>query len=85
MWGIIISIVMAILIGIIGDSLVRHDMPGGVLGSMIAGFVGAWVGAYLFGSWGPEIAGFAVIPAIIGTMLFVFVLGLLGSAFRKAA
>ncbi|KIL36842.1 hypothetical protein SD71_05405 [Cohnella kolymensis] len=85
MWGIIISIVMAVLIGIIGDSLVRHDMPGGVLGSMIAGFAGAWVGAYLFGSWGPEIAGFAVIPAIIGTMLFVFVLGLLGSVLRRAA
>ncbi|GIO11271.1 UPF0410 protein YdaS [Cohnella xylanilytica] len=85
MWGFVISVLMAILIGIIGDSLVRSRMPGGVFGSMIAGFAGAWLGALLLGSWGPVIAGFAVIPAIIGAALFVFLLGLLGQALRKAA
>jgi uncharacterized membrane protein YeaQ/YmgE (transglycosylase-associated protein family) len=83
MWGILICILMAIIIGIIGDALVRHQMPGGLLGSMLAGFAGAWIGARLFGSFGPVIAGFAIIPAIIGTMLFVFVLGLLGSSLRR--
>lgn len=85
MWGIIISIVMAIIIGFIGDALVGNNMPGGLLGSMIAGFVGAWIGASLFGSWGPQIAEFAVIPAILGTAIFVFLLGLLSRLFRRAA
>ncbi|GAK42720.1 GlsB/YeaQ/YmgE family stress response membrane protein [Paenibacillus urinalis] len=85
MWGIIISIVMAIIIGLIGDALVGHNMPGGILGSMIAGFVGAWIGSLLFGDFGPIIADFAVVPAIIGTAIFVFILGLIGKLFRRAA
>ncbi|MBD7970701.1 GlsB/YeaQ/YmgE family stress response membrane protein [Paenibacillus gallinarum] len=85
MWAIILSIVMAILIGLIGDALVGHNMPGGILGSMIAGLVGAWIGTMLFGDFGPVIADFAVVPAIIGTAIFVFLLGLIGKLFRKAA
>ncbi|OAB45838.1 GlsB/YeaQ/YmgE family stress response membrane protein [Paenibacillus antarcticus] len=85
MWGLIISIVMAIIIGFIGDALVGNKMPGGIIGSMIAGFVGAWIGASLFGSFGPKIGGFAVVPAILGTAIFVFLLGLLSRLFRRAA
>lgn len=83
MWGIIISIVMAIIIGIIGDAVAGHNMPGGVIGSMIAGFVGAWVGAWLFGNWGPVIGSFAVVPAILGTAIFVFILGLISRLFSR--
>lgn len=85
MWGIIISIVMAIIIGIIGDALVGHDMPGGIIGSMIAGFIGAWLGPMILGAWGPVIGGFAIVPAIIGTAVFVFLLGLVAKMFRRAA
>ncbi|AHV99050.1 GlsB/YeaQ/YmgE family stress response membrane protein [Paenibacillus sp. 7124] len=85
MWGIIISIIMAIVIGIIGDAIAGGDMPGGIIGSMIAGFIGAWVGAYLFGSFGPVVGNFAVIPAIIGTALFIFLLGLISRLLRRAA
>ncbi|GIP40025.1 UPF0410 protein YdaS [Paenibacillus sp. J31TS4] len=76
MMSVLISIIMAIIIGFIGDALVRSDMPGGVIGSMIAGFVGAWIGNLLLGSWGPTIGGFAIFPAIIGAALFVFLVGL---------
>ncbi|AOZ93486.1 GlsB/YeaQ/YmgE family stress response membrane protein [Paenibacillus crassostreae] len=85
MWSILISIVMAIIIGFIGDALVGNHMPGGILGSMIAGFVGAWIGVWLFGSWGPQLGGFAVVPAILGTAIFVFLLGLLSQLFRRTA
>ncbi|GAB6927221.1 hypothetical protein JCM10914A_12040 [Paenibacillus sp. JCM 10914] len=84
MWGIIISIVMAMIIGIIGDALAGHEMPGGVIGAMIAGFVGAWLGPWLFGAWGPIIGEFAIVPAIIGTAIFVFLLGLVARLLRRA-
>lgn len=80
MWGM-----MAIIIGIIGDALVGHEMPGGIIGSMIAGFIGAWLGPWLFGAWGPVIGGFAIVPAIIGTAIFVFLLGLVAKLFRRTA
>ncbi|ANE48097.1 hypothetical protein SY83_19420 [Paenibacillus swuensis] len=85
MWSLLISIIMAIVIGLIGDALVKNDMPGGIIGSMIAGFVGAWLGNLLLGSWGPDIGGFAIVPAIIGAALFVFLLGLIFRMVRKTA
>ncbi|MVP02329.1 GlsB/YeaQ/YmgE family stress response membrane protein [Paenibacillus lutrae] len=84
MIGLIITIIMAVVIGIIGDAIVRSNMPGGIIGSMIAGFVGAWLGALLLGNWGPQIGGFAVIPAIIGAALFVFLIGMISRAFNRS-
>ncbi|KIL39848.1 hypothetical protein SD70_17450 [Gordoniibacillus kamchatkensis] len=77
MLSVIISIVIAIVIGYIGEALVKFSMPAGILGAMIAGFVGSWLGTLLLGSWGPVIAGFPVVPAIAGAALFVFLLGLI--------
>ncbi|HEY0827161.1 MAG TPA: GlsB/YeaQ/YmgE family stress response membrane protein [Bacilli bacterium] len=77
MIGLIISIIMAIIIGFIGDAIVKSSMPGGVIGSMVAGFIGAWLGSLLLGGFGPVVGGFAIIPAIIGAALFVFLVGLI--------
>jgi uncharacterized membrane protein YeaQ/YmgE (transglycosylase-associated protein family) len=75
--GLLISIVMAIIIGYVADFFVKGSMPGGIIGSMIAGFAGAWLGSYLFGSFGPVIAKFAIIPAIIGAVIVIFLVGLI--------
>ncbi|KZZ83777.1 MULTISPECIES: GlsB/YeaQ/YmgE family stress response membrane protein [Bacillaceae] len=72
----IVSIIVALVIGWIGDLLVKGSMPGGIIGSIIAGFAGAWLGHGLFGTWGPDIAGFAIIPAIIGAAIVVFIVQL---------
>jgi uncharacterized membrane protein YeaQ/YmgE (transglycosylase-associated protein family) len=73
--GWLISIVMAIIIGFIANIFVSKTMPGGIIGSMVAVFVGAWLGSLLFGSFGPVVGGFAVVPAIIGAILFIFLVG----------
>ncbi|CAG7645597.1 GlsB/YeaQ/YmgE family stress response membrane protein [Paenibacillus allorhizosphaerae] len=85
MVSLLITIIMAIVIGAIGSAIAPGAMPGGIIGSMIAGFAGAWLGALLLGSWGPVIGGFAVIPAIVGAALFIFLIGLLAKAFRGRA
>ncbi len=85
MWGIIISIVLAIIIGVIGNALAGDNMPGGIIGAAIAGFIGAWLGALVFGNFGPVIGGFAIIPAILGTTIFVFLLGLVSGLLRRSA
>jgi uncharacterized membrane protein YeaQ/YmgE (transglycosylase-associated protein family) len=83
MWSIIIIIIVAMVIGSIGDAIAGGSMPGGFIGAVIAGFAGAWLGTYVLGVWGPVIAGFAIIPAIIGAALFVFIIGLLGRLLRS--
>ncbi|MGY0569365.1 GlsB/YeaQ/YmgE family stress response membrane protein [Bacillus safensis] len=77
MLGFLISLVVAIVIGLIGGALAGGSVPGGWIGSMIAGFVGAWIGHGLLGTWGPSLAGFAIIPAILGAAIFVIILSLI--------
>ncbi|KZZ83776.1 MULTISPECIES: GlsB/YeaQ/YmgE family stress response membrane protein [Bacillaceae] len=81
--NLIVSILVALVIGWIGDLLVKNTMPGGIIGSIIAGFAGAWLGSALLGRWGPEIAGFYIIPAIIGAAIVVFLTGLIIRATRR--
>lgn len=83
MISIVIAVVMAVIIGFIGDAIAGDKMPGGVFGSMIAGFAGVWLGTLLFGRWGPVIAGFPIIPAILGAMIFVFLIGMLARSLNR--
>lgn len=74
--GIIVSLIVAIIIGWLGSLFVKGNMPGGIIGSMIAGLVGAWIGHGLLGTWGPHLAGFTIIPAVIGAAIVVFLFSL---------
>lgn len=52
MMSFLISLIVAIIIGWLGSLFVKGDMPGGIIGSMIAGLIGAWIGHGLLGTWG---------------------------------
>ncbi|MBP2242203.1 putative membrane protein YeaQ/YmgE (transglycosylase-associated protein family) [Cytobacillus eiseniae] len=78
------SLIIGGIIGWIAGMIVGKDIPGGVFGNIIAGFVGAWLGSLIFGNWGPVVADFAIIPALIGAVALVFILSLLMRAFRKS-
>lgn len=84
--GFIMTLLFAALIGWIGDAIVKHDMPGGFWGSLVAGLVGSWIGGYIpfFNKFGPVVQGIAVIPAIIGSAIFVFLLGLSKDVIKQA-
>lgn len=81
LWVLLIGIV----IGAIGSLIVGRDLPGGWIGNLIGGLVGAWLGERLLGAWGPQVAGMAVIPAVIGAMVVVFIVSLIIGASRKRA
>lgn len=59
------------------------DVPGGVIGNIIAGIIGSWVGSKLLGSFGPVIGGYAIIPALIGAIILIFIVSFLLRAMRK--
>lgn len=56
---------------------------GGVIGNIIAGIIGSWVGSKLLGSFGPVIGGYAIIPALIGAIILIFIVSFLLRAMRK--
>src|SRR5699024_4485313 len=82
MIGFLLSLVVGGIIGAIAESLMNREVPGGILGNIILGFVGSWVGSLIFKDWGPVIQGFAVVPAILGALIVVFLFGLIAGRTR---
>lgn len=75
--GLIWSLIVGGIIGWLAGLILGRDLPGGVIGNIIAGFIGAWLGSAILGQWGPELGGFYIIPALIGSIVLVLIVGLI--------
>jgi uncharacterized membrane protein YeaQ/YmgE (transglycosylase-associated protein family) len=67
-WSLIVGAIIGLIAGVItkGGSM-------GWIANILAGLVGSAVGQALLGSWGPSLAGMALIPSIIGAVIVVAV------------
>lgn len=83
--GFLWSLIIGGIIGWLAGMIIGRDVPFGIIGNIVAGFVGAWLGSLILGSWGPSVADFAIIPALIGAIVFVFILSLILRGTRKAS
>ncbi len=75
--GILWSLIVGGLIGWFAGLILGKDVPGGVIGNIIAGIIGAWLGSVILGEWGPEMGGFYLVPALIGAAIVVFVISII--------
>lgn len=71
--GFLWALIVGGIIGWLASLILGKDVPGGIIGNIIAGFVGAMIGQALFGSWGPDLGGFAVIPALLGAIILILI------------
>ena len=74
--GFILYLIAGGLIGWIASLIIGKNIPGGAIGNIIAGIIGAWIGGRLFGDWGPHLGGIAIVPALIGSAILVFILSI---------
>lgn len=75
--GFILSLIVGGIIGAIAQIVMKKDVPGGIIGNIIVGFLGSSLGGFLLGDLGPAISGFAILPAIIGAILIVVIYDLI--------
>lgn len=88
LFGFLILLLIAAISGGIGQSIAGYDL-GGCLVSIIVGFIGAYIGLWVAGKMGLphffEISvdgkPFPVIWAIIGSIIFTFVIALFRRVF----
>lgn len=71
--GLLLYLIIGGIIGWFAGIVLGKELPGGVIGNVIAGIIGAWIGGRLLGSWGPKLAEFYIVPAIIGALIFVVI------------
>ena len=75
--GFIWSLIVGGILGAIAGMIVGKDVPGGIIGNIIVGFIGSWIGSSLLSDFGPIIGGFAIIPALIGAIILIFIFSLI--------
>ena len=79
LWTLLIGAV----IGAVAGYVTSRDLPMGFIGNIIAGLLGSWLGERLLGTWGPEVAGMAIFPSIVGAVVLVLITSLLFSSLNK--
>ncbi|QPC20376.1 GlsB/YeaQ/YmgE family stress response membrane protein [Lacticaseibacillus paracasei] len=71
--GLIWSLIVGAIIGAIAGAITNRGAAMGWIANIAAGLIGAWIGQGLLGTWGPSLAGMAIIPSIIGAIVVVAV------------
>lgn len=67
------SLIVGGFIGFIAGAITKKGGAMGIIANIVAGLIGSSVGQSLFGTWGPSLAGMALIPPIIGAVIVVAV------------
>lgn len=73
MFGWLWSLIVGGIIGALAGVITSREVPAGIIGNIVAGLVGAWLGQSLLGTWGPSLAGMAIVPSIIGAVVLVLI------------
>lgn len=71
--GLIWTLLVGALIGVIAGSLTKKGGSMGWIANILAGLVGSSIGQSLLGHWGPQLAGMALVPSIVGAVILVAV------------
>lgn len=71
------SIIVGGLIGLIAGAITKKGGSMGLIANIFVGLIGSSVGQSLLGSWGPSLAGMAIIPSIVGAVIVVAVVSFL--------
>jgi len=71
--GLVLTLIVAGIVGWLADQVVPGRLPGGWLGAVLAGLIGGFIGGLLFQALGINtglrLAGVELIPAFVGAVL----------------
>jgi len=67
------SLIVGGFIGFIAGGITNKGGAMGIIANIIAGLLGSSVGQSLFGTWGPTLAGMALVPSILGAVIVIAV------------
>lgn len=66
-------IIVGAIIGELAGAITNNGKSMGWISNILAGIVGSALGEGILGAWGPQLAGMAIIPSLIGAIILVLV------------
>ena len=75
--GLLITLLIAGLVGWLADKIVPGRIPYGWVGAIVFGLLGSWIGGILLGDAGPSLGGIDIFPALVGAVLLAFLADLI--------
>ena len=72
------------VIGLIAGALTGHGRSMNWIANILAGLIGSSLGQALLGEWGPQVAGMAIVPSILGAVILVIIVAFVVSTFHTA-
>lgn len=76
--SILAWIVVGIIAGFLGRSVVPGEGPGGLVGDLVIGVVGALIGGWVFNSFGnPGVSGlnvWSIVVAFVGSVVLLLIM-----------
>ena len=67
--GLLLTLVMAALVGMGADAVVPGKLPYGLVGAALAGIIGGFIGHLILDDIGPSLFGVRIIPAFVGAVV----------------
>ncbi|APU71698.1 membrane protein [Companilactobacillus crustorum] len=64
-------LIVGAIIGAIAGAITNNGKSMGWISNIIAGIIGSSIGEGILGSWGPQLAGMAIFPSLIGAVILV--------------
>lgn len=71
------SLIVGAIIGVIAGAITGRGNSMDWIANIIAGLIGSAIGQALLGTWGPSLAGMALIPSILGAVILVIIVSLI--------
>ncbi|MGN7310889.1 GlsB/YeaQ/YmgE family stress response membrane protein [Alkalicoccobacillus gibsonii] len=81
--GFLWSLIIGGLIGWAAGAITGKGVPFGIIGNIIAGFVGASLGTAILGDIGPSLGGFAIFPALVGAIILILIVSFVLRLLKK--
>ncbi len=82
--SLLIFVIAASICAWIAEGFVPKQIPGGYFTAAMTGIAGAWIGVNILGNFGPALGGVSLLPAVVGSALFVSILAIFTKLCRKA-
>lgn len=71
------------VIGLIAGALTGRGQSMGWIANILAGLIGSSLGEALLGAWGPQVAGMAIVPSILGAVTLVLIVSFILSMMNR--